>query len=91
MLQGKEPLESWVWRGNLTTVDNPQFGVEAGTTVDFALENGIAPFDLVDDLPRIEPDLILLKRRLQDNGNPVEFPDTSIFNLDWEDWKVWGS
>ncbi|MEM9215010.1 MAG: FAD-dependent oxidoreductase [Cyanobacteria bacterium P01_F01_bin.150] len=66
-------------------------GAAAGTTADFALENNLAPFELVDDLPRIEPDLILLKRRLQDNGNPVEFPDTSIFNLDWEDWKVWGS
>ena len=66
-------------------------GAAAGTTADFALENNVAPFELVDDLPRIEPDLILLKRRLQDNGNPVEFPDTSIFNLDWDDWKVWGS
>ncbi|NET49431.1 MAG: FAD-dependent oxidoreductase [Merismopedia sp. SIO2A8] len=65
-------------------------GVAAGTTADFALENQIAPFELVDDLPRIEPQLIQLQRRLADNGNPIEFPDTSIFNLDWDDWKVWG-
>ncbi|NEQ98958.1 MAG: FAD-dependent oxidoreductase [Cyanothece sp. SIO2G6] len=66
-------------------------GVAAGTTADFALEQDIPPFELVDELPRIEPQLIQLQQRLVNNGNPIEFPDTSIFNLDWEDWKVWGS
>ncbi|MGK7889135.1 MAG: FAD-dependent oxidoreductase, partial [Leptolyngbyaceae cyanobacterium] len=66
-------------------------GAAAGTTINFALEQDITPFELVDDVPRIEPQLIQLQRRLIDNGNPIEFPDTSIFNLDWEDWKVWGS
>ncbi|MGK7890752.1 MAG: FAD-dependent oxidoreductase [Leptolyngbyaceae cyanobacterium] len=66
-------------------------GAAAGTTADFALEQDILPFELVNDLPRIEPQLIQLQQQLVDNGNPIEFPDTSIFNLDWEDWKVWGS
>jgi hypothetical protein len=27
-----------------------------------------------------------LRRRLEDNGNPTAFPDTSIFNESWEKW-----
>lgn len=64
-------------------------GVAAGTTASFALEKGILPYQLVDDLPRAEPELEQLRRRLRANGNPISFPDTSIFNLDWEDWRVW--
>ncbi len=62
-------------------------GVAAGTTADFALANNIAPYQLVDDLPRQEPLLELLKKRLEANGNPTAFPDTSIFNENWSDWK----
>ncbi len=62
-------------------------GAAAGTTAIFALEKGILPYELVDDLPRKEVDLELLQRRLEVNGNPVIFPDTSIFNTSWEDWK----
>ncbi|MEO1519182.1 MAG: FAD-dependent oxidoreductase [Cyanobacteria bacterium J06633_2] len=65
-------------------------GAAAGTTVDFALETGVMPHELVDDLPLPEPELDALRQRLLDNGNPVAFPDTSIFNLDWDDWRVWG-
>jgi hypothetical protein len=65
-------------------------GAAAGTTADFALETGVMPYELVDDLPLIEPQLIELRQRLIDNGNPIAFPDTSIFNLDWDDWRVWG-
>ncbi len=65
-------------------------GAAAGTTVDFALENGVMPYELVDDLPYPEPLLDALRQRLIENGNPIAFPDTSIFNLDWEDWRVWG-
>ncbi|MEM7770307.1 MAG: FAD-dependent oxidoreductase [Cyanobacteria bacterium P01_A01_bin.37] len=65
-------------------------GAAAGTTADFALETGTMPYELVDELPKPEPQLDALKRRLSENGNPVAFPDTSIFNLDWEDWRVWG-
>ncbi|MBD1925295.1 FAD-dependent oxidoreductase [Trichocoleus sp. FACHB-90] len=62
-------------------------GAAAGTTAAFALENGIMPYQLVDELPRPEPQLEALKRRLQKNSNPITFPDTSIFNQNWEEWK----
>ncbi len=64
-------------------------GAAAGTTVDFAFDNGVLPYELVDDLPTREPLLEQLQKRLNDNGNPTAFPDTSIFNLDWEAWRVW--
>ncbi len=64
-------------------------GAAAGTTIDFALNNDVLPAELIDDLPRREPQLEELQRQLNANGNPTAFPDTSIFNLDWEDWRVW--
>ena len=64
-------------------------GAAAGTTIDFALTNDVLPVELVDDLPLPEPQLEELQRQLNANGNPTAFPDTSIFNLDWEDWRVW--
>jgi hypothetical protein len=62
-------------------------GVAAGAVADFALENAIAPYEMVDDLPRQEPKLEVFQRRLNENGNPTSFPDTSIFNEDWDDWQ----
>ncbi|PLZ62106.1 hypothetical protein CBP23_11080, partial [Fischerella thermalis WC344] len=62
-------------------------GAAAGTTAAFALKNNIAPYQLVDELPKIEPQLIALQNLLKKNGNPTAFPDTSIFNQNWEDWK----
>jgi hypothetical protein len=64
-------------------------GVAAGTTIDFALNHGVLPYELVDDLPSPEPLLEQLQRQLNANGNPTAFPNTSVFNLDWEDWRVW--
>lgn len=64
-------------------------GVAAGATIDYALDNQLLPYTLVDDLPRAEPGLMELQQRLQKRGNPTAFPNTSIFNLDWEDWRVW--
>ncbi|MBE9063285.1 FAD-dependent oxidoreductase [cf. Phormidesmis sp. LEGE 11477] len=64
-------------------------GVAAGTTIDFALDNNLMPYELTDQLPAYEPDLARLQSRLNAEGNPTAFPDTSIFNLDWEDWRVW--
>lgn len=64
-------------------------GVAAGATIDYALENQVLPYTLVDDLPRAEPGLLELQQRIQDRGNPIAFPNTSIFNLNWEDWRVW--
>lgn len=61
-------------------------GAAAGTTADFALRERVLPYQLVDDLPNPEPLLEKLRSRLEAAGNPTEFPDTSIFNLDWEEW-----
>ncbi|NET72332.1 MAG: FAD-dependent oxidoreductase, partial [Sphaerospermopsis sp. SIO1G2] len=62
-------------------------GVAAGTVASFALKENIFPYQLVDDLPRSEPKLQVLKRILEKSGNPTAFPDTSIFNQNWQDWK----
>jgi hypothetical protein len=62
-------------------------GAAVGTTAAFALEQAIAPYQLVEQLPQPEPQLETLQRRLQQNGNPTAFPDTSIFNQNWEDWR----
>lgn len=62
-------------------------GAAAGTTAAFALKNNIAPYELVDELPKIEPKLIELQRLLNQNNNPTAFPDTSIFNEKWDDWQ----
>ena len=62
-------------------------GVAAGTTAAFALEKGIMPYQLVDELPHSEPQLQELRQRLEKNGNPTAFPDTSIFNESWDGWR----
>jgi hypothetical protein len=62
-------------------------GAAVGNTVAFALEENLTPYQLVDDLPLQEPDLERLQRRLVGQGNPIAFPDTSIFNEDWGDWR----
>jgi FAD dependent oxidoreductase len=62
-------------------------GAAAGTLVDFALDSGIAPYQLVDNLPSKEPQLEQFQQRLIEVGNPTAFPETSIFNEDWQDWK----
>jgi hypothetical protein len=62
-------------------------GAAAGTVAAFAIKNAIAPYELVDNLPLQEPQLQALKQLLEQNGNPTAFPDTSIFNENWEDWR----
>jgi FAD dependent oxidoreductase len=62
-------------------------GAAAGTTASFALETGVMPYQLVDNLPFSEPQLYELQRRLEQNGNPIAFPNTSIFNEGWDTWK----
>lgn len=62
-------------------------GAAVGNTVAFALQREILPVELVDDLPQREPMLEVLRQRLQKRGNPIAFPDTSIFNQDWQDWR----
>ncbi|NJK74520.1 MAG: FAD-dependent oxidoreductase [Microcoleus sp. SU_5_6] len=62
-------------------------GVAAGVTAAFSLENGIIPYELVDELPSREPNLEVLQLRLQQNANPIAFPGTSVFNSSWQNWK----
>jgi hypothetical protein len=62
-------------------------GAALGTVAAFSLKNAIAPYELVDNLPRMEPKLIQLRALLEQNNNPTAFPDTSIFNQKWDDWK----
>jgi hypothetical protein len=62
-------------------------GAAAGTTAAFALEQNTMPYQLVDQLPQREPQLQALRQRLEEKGNPTAFPDTSIFNESWEDWR----
>jgi hypothetical protein len=64
-------------------------GAAAGITAAFVLTENLLPYQLVDELPRREPKLEQLQQQLQERGNPTAFPNTSIFNLDWEEWKVW--
>ncbi|MGD1851520.1 MAG: FAD-dependent oxidoreductase [Cyanophyceae cyanobacterium] len=62
-------------------------GSAVGTTASFALDEGMMPFELVDDLPWREPKLEQLQRLLVSNGNVIAFPNTSIFNNDWDEWR----
>ncbi|PSN17075.1 FAD-dependent oxidoreductase [filamentous cyanobacterium CCP5] len=64
-------------------------GVAAGRTADFALTQGVFPYELVDDLPYSEPLLVELQDQIEASGNPVMFPNTSIFNEDWGNWRPW--
>ena len=62
-------------------------GAAAGITAIFGLEEDIMPYELVDESFIKEDKLQILKQKLDRSGNPTAFPDTSIFNQDWEDWQ----
>jgi hypothetical protein len=64
-------------------------GAAAAHTIDFALRKQVMPYQLVDELPRQEPMLEALKAEIATSGNPVMFPNTSIFNHHWEAWRPW--
>jgi hypothetical protein len=55
--------------------------------IDFALDRAIAPYTLVDQLPQPERELEALQQQLIRDGNVIAFPDTSILNLNWDEWK----
>ncbi|PZD72717.1 hypothetical protein C1752_03314 [Acaryochloris thomasi RCC1774] len=61
-------------------------GAAAGMAADYALEKDLSPHQLVEDMPRHNSHLAELQKRLNAKQNPTAFPDTSIFNQDWEDW-----
>ncbi|MDJ0588830.1 MAG: FAD-dependent oxidoreductase [Pleurocapsa sp. MO_226.B13] len=62
-------------------------GAAAGIAAIFGLDRGIMPYQLVDEPFIHEEELQILKDKLDESGNPTAFPDTSIFNQDWEDWQ----
>lgn len=61
-------------------------GAAAGMTAVFSLNQDIIPYQLVETMPRPNTQLRLLQEKLNEKGNPTAFPDTSIFNEDWDDW-----
>ena len=62
-------------------------GAAAGTVAAFALDQKIMPFQLVHEPLVQQKKLQELQLLLNDNDNPTAFPDTSIFNETWDDWK----
>jgi hypothetical protein len=62
-------------------------GAAAGTTAAFALDKGMTPAQMVSDLPERSPAMLELRQRLENNNNPTSFPNTSMFNHNWQDWK----
>lgn len=55
-------------------------GAAAGTTAAFALEQNILPYQLTENVPRANPLLEILQKRLNDNQNPTAFPGISLFD-----------
>jgi hypothetical protein len=62
-------------------------GVAAGMTAAFALDKGILAYQLIDEFYLKEKELQELQKKLNQSGNPTAFPNTSIFNQSWDDWK----
>ena len=55
-------------------------GAAAGTLASFSLEKDILPYELVDDLPKQEPNLQKFRQILENNGNPTTFPQAMMFS-----------
>ncbi len=64
-------------------------GAAAAHTIDFSLRNGVLPSELVENPASQSPMLEALRAELEASGNPVMFPNTSIFNEDWGNWRPW--
>jgi hypothetical protein len=62
-------------------------GAAAGTLAAFALDEAILPYQLVEEPIFKQEKLRDLQKLLNADNNPTSFPDTSIFNQSWEDWK----
>lgn len=62
-------------------------GAAAGTTAALALNNGVLPYQFTEGFSFKNKYLQELKQVLNKNENPTVFPNTSIFNENWEDWK----
>jgi FAD dependent oxidoreductase len=62
-------------------------GAAAGTTIAYSLDRGLTPAQIVESLPNQSPSIVELRKRLEANNNPTSFPNTSILNNNWQDWK----
>jgi len=62
-------------------------GIAAGETAIFSLEKNLLPYQLVENPLLNDPKLKELQLRLEKSGNPTAFPNTSVFNESWQDWK----
>jgi hypothetical protein len=62
-------------------------GAAVGIAAAFGLDNSVMPYQLVDGFLLKETQLRSLQKKLDASGNPTAFPDTSIFNQSWENWK----
>ncbi|WP_416378781.1 FAD-dependent oxidoreductase [Cyanobacterium sp. uoEpiScrs1] len=62
-------------------------GAAAGTVAAFALNQQTLPYQMVKEPIFRSKMLKKLQKKLNKNGNFTNFPDTSIFNNDWDHWK----
>jgi hypothetical protein len=62
-------------------------GAAVGTTAVVALNEGVLPYEFLEGFAFKNPYLRKLKEMLIANNNPITFPDTSIFNENWDDWR----
>lgn len=62
-------------------------GAAAGITASMALQKGILPYEFTEGFAFKNKNLQELKITLEKSGNPTQFPNTSIFNSDWDDWR----
>lgn len=62
-------------------------GAAAGTTASLALQKGILPYQFTEGFAFKNKNLQELKAILEKNENPTQFPNTSIFNDNWDDWR----
>jgi len=62
-------------------------GAATGITAAFVLDKGMLPYQLIEDSFFRAKNLQMLRRKLDESGNPTAFPDTSIFNQSWDEWQ----
>lgn len=62
-------------------------GAAAGISAAFVLDRGMLPYQLIEDSFVRAKNLQMLRRKLDESGNPTAFPDTSIFNQSWDEWQ----
>ncbi len=62
-------------------------GAAAGITAAFALDEMVLPYQLVQEPLFKQKQLQSLQQKINNSNNPTTFPDTSIFNNDWDSWQ----